>query len=319
MDRHLTQPSYGAIMNTERKDTLGFIGIGRMGAPMAARLLRAGYDVTVYDPSGPAMAPLAAEGARIAASPREVADAAHTVLLSLPLPQVVIDVGLGENGLVHGAAVRTVIDLSTSGPQAAEELAAGLAQRGIATIDCPVSGGVAGAQRGTLALMASGADDAYQAALPVLEVLGRPLYVGARPGMAQTMKVINNLISVTALAITSETLALGVKAGLDPDIMVQVINAGSGRSNASEDKIPKYVLSRSFDFGFAIGLSAKDVRLCMETGERLGVPLRVGDAVRQLLNATRDKFGEQADMTEIMRYIEADAGVEVRGKAAGPA
>ncbi|MBV7481847.1 NAD(P)-dependent oxidoreductase [Bordetella sp. BOR01] len=306
-------------MSTEHKDTLGFVGIGRMGAPMAARLLQAGYDLTIYDTNPQATAPLAAAGARIAASPREVADAAHTVLMSLPLPEVVTAVGLGSDGLVHGAAVKTVIDLSTTGPQAAEQLAAGLQARGIAVIDCPVSGGVTGAERGSLALMVAGAPEHYQAVQPVLSVLGRAMYVGERPGMAQTMKVINNLVSVTALAITSETLVLGAKAGLDPDIMVQIINAGSGRSNASEDKIPKYVLSRSFGFGFAIGLSAKDVRLCLEESERLGVPLRVGDAVRQLLNATRDKYGEQADMTEIIRYVEADAGVEVRGKAAGPA
>ncbi|HYG41301.1 MAG TPA: NAD(P)-dependent oxidoreductase [Bordetella sp.] len=304
-------------MSTDHKDTLGFVGIGRMGAPMATRLLQAGYDLTIYDTNAQATAPLAAAGARIAASPREVADAAHTVLMSLPLPQVVTAVGLGDDGLVHGAAVKTVIDLSTTGPAAAEQLAAGLQARGIAVIDCPVSGGVAGAERGSLALMVAGAPEHYRAVQAVLSVLGRPMYVGERPGMAQTMKVINNLVSVTALAITSETLVLGAKAGLDPDIMVQVINAGSGRSNASEDKIPKYVLSRSFDFGFAIGLSAKDVRLCLEESERLGVPLRVGDAVRQLLNATRDKYGEQADMTEIIRYVEADAGVEVRGKAAG--
>jgi len=306
-------------MSTERKDSLGFVGIGRMGAPMVTRLLRAGHDVIIYDTNLQATAALAAEGARVAASPREVADAARTVLMSLPLPQVVIAVGLGENGLVHGSAVKTVIDLSTTGPQAAGQLAAGLQARGIATIDCPVSGGVAGAERGSLALMMSGAPEEIERARPVLSVLGRPMYVGERPGMAQTMKVINNLISVTALAITSETLVLGAKAGLDPDIMVQIINAGSGRTNASEDKIPKFVLTRSFDFGFALGLSAKDIRLCLETSEQLGVPLRVGEAVRQLLNAARDKYGEQADMTELIRYVEADAGVEVRGQAAGPA
>lgn len=124
-------------------------------------------------------------------------------------------------------------------------------------------------------------------------------------------------MSVTALAITSETLFLEAKAGLDPDTMVEAINAGSGRSNESEDKIPKYVLTRNF--GFAIGLSAKDIRTCLEESERLGVPLRVGNAVRNLLNATRDKYGEQADMTEIIRYIEDEVGVQVRGKAAGPA
>ena len=306
-------------MSTQHKDTLGFVGIGRMGAPMVNRLLQAGYDLAIYDTNPQATAALAAQGARVATSPREVADAARLVLMSLPTPQIVTEVGLGADGLVHGAAVKTVIDLSTSGPHAAEQLAEALRARGIAVIDCPVSGGVAGAQRGTLSLMVAGAAEHYQAVQPVLELLGRPMYVGERPGMAQAMKVINNLVSVTALAITSETLVMGVKAGLDPDTIVQVINAGSGRSNASEDKIPKYVLSRKFDFGFALGLSAKDVRLCLEESERLGVPLRVGDAVRQLLNAARDKFGEQADMTEIIRYVEADAGVEVRGKAAGPA
>lgn len=306
-------------MSTQHKDTLGFVGIGRMGAPMVNRLLQAGYDLAIYDTNPQATAALAAQGARVATSPREVADAARLVLMSLPTPQIVTEVGLGADGLVHGAAVKTVIDLSTSGPHAAEQLAEELRARGIAVIDCPVSGGVAGAQRGTLSLMVAGAAEHYQAVQPVLELLGRPMYVGERPGMAQAMKVINNLVSVTALAITSETLVMGVKAGLDPDTIVQVINAGSGRSNASEDKIPKYVLSRKFDFGFALGLSAKDVRLCLEESERLGVPLRVGDAVRQLLNAARDKFGEQADMTEIIRYVEADAGVEVRGKAAGPA
>src|SRR3546814_16710116 len=129
--------------------------------------------------------------------------------------------------------------------------------------------------------MVAGTPEPDQAGQPVLEVLGRPMDVGGRPGMAQAMKVINNLVSVTALAITSETLVMGVKAGLDPDTIVQVINAGSGRSNASEDKIPKYVLSRRFDFGFAIHLSAKALRLCPESSERLGVPLRVGDRERR--------------------------------------
>lgn len=302
-------------MSIEHDQHLGFVGVGRMGGPMATRLLEAGYTVTVYDASTDATDALAAKGARVAASPKAVADAAPTVLLSLPTPEIVTAVGLGKHGLVDGTAVRTVIDLSTSGPQAAEALAAGLHARSIDSVDCPVSGGVSGATRGTLALMVACPKSVYAAVQPVLAVLGRALHVGDRPGMAQTMKVINNLISVTALAVTSEALVMGTKAGLDPDVMVEIINAGTGRSNASEDKIPKYVLTRSFDFGFAIGLSAKDIRLCLEASERLGVPLRVGDAVRKLVNATKDKFGEGADMTEIIRYVEADAGVEVRGKA----
>jgi 2-hydroxy-3-oxopropionate reductase len=306
-------------MNENAKPALGFVGIGRMGAPMARRLLEAGYEVTVYDTQTDAVQALVALGARAAESPRAVADAAAIVLVSLPKPDIVTDVSLGDHGLVHGKAVRIVVDLSTSGAQAAQRLARGLGERGIASVDCPVSGGIGGAAKGTLALMLSGPREACDTVAPVLEVLGKQFYIGEQPGLAQTMKVINNLVSVTALAVTSEALVMGVKAGLDPDIMVQVINSGSGRSNSSEDKIPKYVLSRSFDFGFALGLSAKDARLCLAESEAIGAPLRVGSAVRDLLDDALARLGEQADMTEIVRLAEEAAGVEVRGKAAGKA
>ncbi|WP_454688584.1 NAD(P)-dependent oxidoreductase [Achromobacter aloeverae] len=296
---------------------LGFVGIGRMGAPMVERLLNAGFKVTIHDRQPAALKALQAKGADIAASPRAVADVAATVLVSLPTPDIVLAVALGDDGLVHGKAVRTVVDLSTSGSQAARSLAEGLAKRGIESIDCPVSGGVTGAGKGTLALMVSGPSARFEALREVLAVLGKPVHVGEKPGMAQTMKVINNLISVTALSVTSELMLMGVKAGLDPDVMLQIINAGSGRTNASEDKIPRFVLTRRFDFGFALGLSAKDVRLCHEESEQLGMRLRVGEAARLLLNDARDKFGDDADLTEIIRYVEEEAGVEVRGKAAG--
>ena len=301
-------------MTTEKH--LGFVGIGRMGAPMAERLLNAGYALTIYDTQPAVLQALKEKGAHIAKSPKAVADIAATVLVSLPTPDIVIAVALGEQGLARGKAVRTVIDLSTSGSEAARTLADGLAGLDIQSIDCPVSGGVTGATRGTLALMISGSRERYDQLQDVFNVLGKPVYVGEHPGMAQTMKVINNLISVTALSITSELMVMGVKAGLDPDIMLQVINSGSGRTNASEDKIPRFVLTRSFDFGFAVGLSAKDVRLCLEESEQLGVPLRVGDAARKLVNDVRDKYGDDADLTEIIRYVEDGAGVQVRGKAA---
>ncbi|HTK00788.1 MAG TPA: NAD(P)-dependent oxidoreductase [Bordetella sp.] len=306
-------------MNDNAKPALGFVGIGRMGAPMARRLLEAGYPLTVYDTQAHAMQALVALGARAAESPRAVGDAAAIVLVSLPKPEIVTEVALGAQGVVHGKAVRIVVDLSTSGAQAAQHLARGLRGRGIASIDCPVSGGVGGAEKGTLALMLSGPRDAYDSLSDVLAVLGKPFYIGEQPGLAQTMKVINNLVSVTALAVTSEALVMGVKAGLDPDIMVQVINSGSGRSNSSEDKIPKYVLTRNFGFGFALGLSVKDVRLCLSESEAIGAPLRVGSAVRDLLDDALVRLGEQADMTEIVRLAEEAAGVEVRGKAAGKA
>lgn len=306
-------------MNDIKNGKLGFVGLGRMGGPMAGRLIDAGYELIVFDANPQALAPLLNKGAVRADSPQAVADQAPVVLISLPTPDVVERVGLGENGLVKGNAVHTVIDLSTTGPAVAQKLAKGLAEKSIVAIDCPVSGGVAGATKGTLALMVAGDQDRAHEVKPVLDNLGKQFYVGAEPGMAQTMKVINNLVSVTALVATSEALVMGTKAGLDADTMVQVINAGSGRSNASEVKIPNFVLSRTFDFGFSVGLSAKDVRLCMEEADRLEIPMPVGQSVRAFLNAAADRLGYEADMTEMIRVIEAQVGVEVRGKAAKPA
>jgi 2-hydroxy-3-oxopropionate reductase len=151
---------------------------------------------------------------------------------------------------------------------------------------------------------------------PVLETLGKPVHVGLEPGMGQMIKVINNLMSVTALSIASEALVLGTKAGLDPDVLLEVINSGSGSSNATLTKIPKFVLTRSFDFGFAIGLSAKDIRLCLEESDALGVPMIVGGAVRQLLTVAKSDLGPDADLTEIIKPIEGWAGVTVAGKKA---
>jgi len=149
--------------------------------------------------------------------------------------------------------------------------------------------------------------------LPVLEALGKPTHVGEEPWMGQMLKVINNIISVTSLAIASEALVLGVKAGLDPKVMLDVINAGSGRNSATQDKFPRSILPGTFDFGFATGLSYKDVRLCVDEAENMGVPMVVGAAVRQMLAVTNAKFGPTSDFTSITRVVEEWAGVEVRG------
>lgn len=295
---------------------LGFSGVGRMGTPMVRRLLAAGYSVTVHDTNAEIVAALVAQGAKSADGPAGLAAAADVVFLSLPTPEVVEAVAIGPNGIADGGKVRIVIDLSTTGPRVERKVAAGLKEKGKSLVDCPVSGGVAGAEKGTLALMAACDKDVFAEIEPILQHLGKTFYVGAEPGLAQMLKVINNLLSVTALAISSEALVLGAKAGLDPDIMLEAINAGTGRSNATTDKIPKFVLSRSFDFGFGVGLSSKDIRLCLEEGDALGVPMFVGSAVRQLINVTKGRFGPGADLTEIIRPIEEWAGVTVRGKSA---
>jgi 3-hydroxyisobutyrate dehydrogenase-like beta-hydroxyacid dehydrogenase len=296
------------------KKRIGFAGIGRMGTPMVRRLLDAGYEVGVFDVNKDAVASLEKAGSRIAASPAALMGMADIVLMSLPTPEIVQTVALGEEGLIKGKGARIVIDLSTTGPRVMRIVAAALQAAGITPVDCPVSGGVGGAEKGTLAIMVACSSAVLPEVLPVLEVLGKPTHIGEEPWMGQMLKVINNIISVTSLAIASEALVLGTKAGLDPKVMMDVINAGTGRTNATTDKIPKFVLTRSFDFGFAIGLSAKDLRLCLEESDAFGVPMVVGSAVRQLVNITKGRLGPDADLTEIIRPIEEWAGVEVIGK-----
>ena len=290
------------------KEHLGFIGVGRMGGPMARRLLEAGHGLTIYDTSEAALAPLLERGAERASSPAQVASAAETVFASLPTPDIVQAVA---GAVAAGNRIRRFVDLSTTGPRVAAAIGESLAAAGITAVDSPVSGGVAGAEKGTLAVMVSGDRASFDGLRDTLAVFGKPFYVGERPGMAQTMKLVNNLLSVAALAITSEGVAMGVKAGLDPRLMCEIINVGSGRNSATQDKFPKAVIPRSFDAGFAIGLSYKDVRLCLEEAEALGVPMVVGSAVRQLLGIAKATQGADADFTTIAKCVEEWAGVEI--------
>ncbi len=224
---------------------------------------------------------------------------------------------VGRTIAANPGIVKRVVDLSTTGPKAEMDLAEILSEAGIALIDSPVSGGVAGAKKGTLALMAAGPTAHFTVVEPMLLALGKVIRVAEEPGKAQVMKLINNICSAAALAITSEAMVMGAKAGLDADVMIEVLNAGSGRTSASVDKIPRFVLPRSFDFGFAIALSLKDIRLCLEEAERLGVPMLVGNAVRMLFSITKADLGPDADMTAIIRPLEQWADTQVRGKAAG--
>src|SRR5690606_1360783 len=177
---------------------LGFIGLGRMGGPMAGRLLDAGYSLTVFDTNDAAMQPLADRGAAIASSPAEVASQAAIVLMSLPVPSVVKAVALGENGIIAGDRVEAVIDLSTTGPAIATAAATGLAERGVTWVDAPVSGGVVGGRSGTLAVRVSCPKGTLETIEPVLKVFGRTFFTGEKPGLAQVVKLANNLLAAAA-------------------------------------------------------------------------------------------------------------------------
>jgi len=295
-------------------ELIGFVGVGRMGGPMASRLLDAGYALCVFDTNADAVAPLAARGARVAASPAEVGAAATIVLMSLPTPNIVQAVALGEQGICHGSKVKIIVDLSTSGPGMANIVARGLSEHGMTLVDSPVSGGVAGATKGTLAVMVSCPKPVLADVEPILKNFGKIFFTGEKPGLAQTAKLANNLLAAAAIAVTSEAMAMGVKAGLDPEVLIDIINAGSGRNSASQDKFPRSVLPGTFDFGFATGLSYKDVRLCVDESEAMGVPMVVGAAVRQMLAITQAKFGASSDFTSVAKVLEEWAGVEIRSK-----
>jgi 3-hydroxyisobutyrate dehydrogenase-like beta-hydroxyacid dehydrogenase len=293
--------------------TLGFVGVGRMGGPMAGRLMDAGHSLVIYDTSAAAIAPLVARGAIGVASAADVASATEVVFMSLPTPPVVQAVALGEKGIVNGSAIKTLIDLSTTGPSVAGVVGRAVGERGIAWVDSPVSGGVGGATKGTLAVMVSCQKATFDAIEPLLEVFGKTFHVGEKPGLAQIAKLANNLLAASAMVVSSEAMAMGVKAGLDAKVLIDIINAGSGRNSATQDKFPRCVLTGSFDFGFATGLSYKDVRLCVDEAEALGVPMVAGAAVRQMLAVTNAKYGPESDFTSIAKVLEEWAGVQIRG------
>jgi len=293
------------------KERVGFIGVGRMGDPMARNLLTAGFELTIFDTSAAALEPFKALGAQVAKSPVEVASAAEAVIVSLPTPDVVKKVALECSA---GSKIKYFIDVSTTGPRVAAEVAASLATKGITAVDAPVSGGVGGARKGTLAVMLACPRNLVERMTPVLEPIGKIFFLGERPGSGQLMKLANNLLSAAALVLTSEAMVMGVKGGLDAKVMLDVINSGSGRNSASVDKFPKSILPRTFDFGFAIGLLLKDVKLCTDEAAGLGVPMIAGNAVRELLAITALREGFDADFTTVVKTIEEWAGVEVTGK-----
>ena len=293
---------------------IGFIGLGKMGLPMARRLVEAGHKLVVYDTRREAVDQLVTPGAQAANSPQDVADRTETVMTSLPSLDVSLNVATGKDGVIEGKRVKRLVDLSTTGSQMAVKIHGLLAKKNIVQIDSPVSGGVGGAEKGTLAVMVSGPRADFDLIKPALDVIGKVFFISEKPGAGQTMKLANNYLSATAIVATSEAVVMGVKAGLDPNVMIDVINAGSGLNTASRDKFPKSVLPRTFDFGFATGLMVKDVRLCLEEMKGMGLSMEVAEAVGRLWETVIREMGPDSDFTAAIKPIEKAAGVEVNGK-----
>ena len=290
---------------------IGFIGLGNMGFPMARRLIQGNHRVVAFDTRSEALDRAVALGAHAASSPKEVADRAETVLASLPSPTASLEVATGRTAVIEGSRVKRYVDLSTIGSRTAVQIHDRLAERNIVAIDSPVSGGVSGAEQGTLAVMVSGPRNEFDVIRTALEAIGRPFYIGDKPGSAQTMKLANNILAANVLVATSEVVVMGVKSGLDPAVMIEVLNAGSGGTSASRDKFPRAILPRTFDYGFATGLMVKDVRLYIDEAKALGVPVDVAETIGRLWEIAARDEGPDSDFTTVIKPFEKAADVIV--------
>jgi 3-hydroxyisobutyrate dehydrogenase-like beta-hydroxyacid dehydrogenase len=290
---------------------LGFIGLGQMGAPMAARLIGADVALHVFDPRPEAVAAMVAQGAIGCASARAVADAAEIVFACLPNGKVSEAVA-GE--IAEGGAVELYAEMSTIGRATVEGIAARLEGRGIAMVDAPISGGPSGARAGTLAMLAAGAPAAVARLRPWQERIGRVIFVlGERPGQAQVMKLVNNLVFATNMVATFEGLSMGAKAGLDAETMLAMLNAGTGRSMVSE-RVAEEVLTRRFGFGAAISVVDKDVTLGLAEAASLDVPMW---AIEQAARVWRFAAGHGMageDISALARLMEGWAGAEIKAR-----
>lgn len=291
---------------------VGLIGLGAMGGPISRQLLESGYSLRGYDLSAAALSRFTSHGGKPAGSAREVADQAEVVLCSLPTAAIVAQVVQGESGLIGGRAIRTYVELSTVGRQAARSTAAALAAAGVGYVDAPVSGGVTGAEAGSLAVMASGDEQVVDAVEPLLRTFSSSVVrVGAAPGQAQVVKLANNLLSAAAIVVSTEAVLLAVKAGVDPRVALEVIGRGTGRNSAVTDKFPRSVVPRHFDSGFKLGLLAKDLRLCLGAADETTTPMLAGRVIESLVVLAEGQFGPDADSLDYVRMVEQWAHAEI--------
>jgi 3-hydroxyisobutyrate dehydrogenase-like beta-hydroxyacid dehydrogenase len=298
---------------------LAFIGCGAMGAPMAERLIDAGHSVRVYDPNPAATGPLVARGAVAAASPNEAATGSEIAFACLPSPEISRQVALDPGGIAACRGLGVYVEMSTIGSKAVKEIASDLGKVGISVLDAPVSGGPRGARGGTLSTMVAGERAAFDQAKPYFEAIARNVfYIGETPGLGQVTKLANNMISAAGMAVAFEASAMAVKAGVNARVLIDTINASTGRNSATMDKFPASVLTRSFDYGGKLSIMYKDVLLCLEEARALNVPMWVGANVVQLWFHAMTEGRGNDDYTALIKMIENWAGVTVGGNESGP-
>jgi 3-hydroxyisobutyrate dehydrogenase len=294
---------------------VGFVGIGNMGWPMAANLVKAGFDVTVCDVvPGRADAFAAETGAKAAATPAEAAAGADCIVTIVPTSK---QVGEAVEAMLPSLSKgMLVIDMTSGQPGRTREIACMLAGHGVAMIDCPVSGGVPRAKTGQLAIMAGGEDADLDRADAVLKAVGTSIHRCGPIGAGQAMKALNNLVSAGGYLIGIEALLIGQRFGLDPAKMVDVLNASTGMNNSTQKKFKEYVLSRRFDAGFGLDLMVKDLSIALEVGRETTTPTPFAALCREMWASAAAMLGPGADHTAVAKLSEQLAHTELGGNKA---
>lgn len=297
------------------KHTIGFIGLGIMGRPMARHLLEAGYELVVHDVDRNAVAEVVGAGAAEAHSPGEVARKTSLIITMLPDSPDVEAVALGEDGIIAGVSAGDIhVDMSTIAPSVAVKVSQALAEKGVKCLDAPVSGGDVGARNATLSIMVGGEQETFDEVLPVFQIMGKNIVLCGPSGAGQTVKACNQVLVAVTIAGVSEALVLGAKAGVDPQKIVQVLGGGLARCGILENRGERMV-NGDFDPGFRIRLHYKDLNIVMQTGNDFQVPLPVTGIVHELFNTAMSKDRGELDHSGLLTVLEDLAGKEARTSA----
>lgn len=320
MCRSLVLPNYGLGKERCTLARVGFIGLGRMGKPMARRLIQAGHELTVWGRRPGPVQELAALGAGVAAGPADMAGKVDILFTCVTTPEVVESLLCGPEGAWAGAPPGTIfIDTSTIGPADAQRIAGRLQPHGIDFLDCPLSGGPWGAQEGTLTLMIGGEPSILERVRPILQAFAGRIHHLGPVGAGQVAKLCNNLLVAIHTAAAAEAFVLATKGGIDPVQFLEVVSGATGQSAQITRSLPKFVLPGQFAAAFSIDHLHKDVGLACDLGRELGVRLLVSGVVNQLTTEARSRGLGDQDIAALFRTLEELAGVQVRDRSAGAA
>jgi 3-hydroxyisobutyrate dehydrogenase len=296
------------------KMKIGFIGLGAMGKPMAKNLIRAGFRVIVYNRTIGKTKEFREMGASVAVTPKDLASDSQVVIVNVSNSPDVEEVLLGKEGAIHGSRPGTiVIDMGTSYPSSTLKICKILQEKGVEMLDAPVSGGVKGAEDGTLSIMVGGRREIFEKCKPILSAMGKNIFYQGESGSGHITKAINNFVSAAAITALTEALVMAKKAGLSPMKVLDVLKVSSGRSYQAEQALPQFVLTRKFDAGFLLGLMKKDLNIFASLGDDYQTPMFLGNLVHQLWDVAAREIGPQSDYTRFVGLYETWANAKVEG------